>query len=99
MLKREELITRLLALPGDIERQEAAYAAAVHAQAQREAAAVLHGEVNGKNETERKAQLALLLQEWEQATTEQRLLLHARQNEFAALRSVARLLAGEDRDR
>lgn len=105
----KELIERLSALPGAIQaaelellqieadRQEAALALQA-----REDEVLLAG-LDGKNEATRQAQLReatrrerelLLLCERELHV--KKLLLHRRQNEFAAARSLARLLAPTD---
>lgn len=96
LLTREQITNRLLALPNELLQAELAYALAVQAQEKREAVAVVAGEVNGSNEMQRKAHLALLVEELEQHTAQCRIALHLLQNEKDCLRSIARLLGGEE---
>jgi hypothetical protein len=87
-------VNRLLSLPEEIAAAEARYYTAQQAREGAEHGAVLAGDVNGRNETERKAQL------WERTAAAEAELaaartdLHLLQNELSALRAAVRLLAG-----
>ncbi len=106
---RDELIERLLVLPADIETAEKQVFAASQTVdaareqvAQIEADAILTGKITGKNETERKAQMAAITAEARQAVAEAEVKLSAARvaynrllNEFKALQAVAQLLSKE----
>lgn len=110
---REELITRLLALPGEIEAAEQAlHAASCEVHACRaallwaEADVLLDSEkIDGKNEAQRKAQLYRATEPYriafdaaEKAHAAAVIPLHTRQNELRALCALARLVGGKDGD-
>jgi hypothetical protein len=94
ILTREAIAEQLVALPDLIAEAETRFAQAVQAGEEFEAALILSGAVNGKNETERKAQITVQAQPFEQETARQRVELHRLQNQLAALRSVARVIGG-----
>jgi hypothetical protein len=108
-MDKQALIERLLALPGDIEaaeKQVLAMSQAVDAAREQVATiekdAILNGAITGKNETERKAQMAALTAEARQAVTEAevklsivRVAYNRLLNEFRALQAVAQLLSKE----
>ncbi len=108
-MTRDELIERLLVLPADIETAEKQVFAASQTVdaareqvAQIEADAILTGKITGKNETERKAQMAAITAEARQAVAEAEVKLSAARvaynrllNEFKALQAVAQLLSKE----
>ena len=111
MTTREKMIARLLALPQQIADAEARFLAADRerraqetALRQREDALLLAGEIDGKNEAQRAAQLrqqtaaeAGAADRAGETVAAARLELHRLQNELSAVRAVARLLAGEER--
>src|SRR5260370_13193327 len=106
-MSKSELTARLLRLPTAIHAAElglleieADRLQAAQALQVREDALLLAG-VDGKNEATRQAQLREAtsaererLQGCERERQIQQLVLHRHQNEFAAARSIARLLAG-----
>lgn len=103
------LITRLLELPGEIEHAERVHVSLVVAADESEAALknreaeyLKFRTIEGKNAEERAATLRVALQAWHDdalhcASKEKdaRVSLHRAQNEFAALRSIAKLLSRE----
>ncbi|KUK53049.1 MAG: hypothetical protein XD78_1491 [Desulfotomaculum sp. 46_296] len=108
-MDKQALIERLLALPVDIEAAEKhvlsmsqAVDAAREQVATIEKDAILNGAITGKNETERKAQMAALTAEARHAVTEAetqlsiaRVAYNRLLNEFRALQTVAQLLSKE----
>jgi hypothetical protein len=109
-MNKQELIERLLVLPKEIEAAEKQVLdmsrtvdEAGEQVADIERSAVLNGTITGKNETERKAQMAAHTAEAREAVTEaetwrdvSRAGYNKLMNEFRALQTVAQLLAGED---
>lgn len=108
-MDKQTLIERILALPEDIEKSEKqvltisqAVDTARGQVAGIEQDAILTGVITGKNETERKAQMATLTAEARQAVTEAenqlsiaRVAYNRLLNEFRALQTVAQLLGKE----
>jgi hypothetical protein len=104
---RDEVMTRLRELPAAIQRAELALFEAEETRrqvaehvAQREAELLLSGEIDGKNEAQRKAQLAAALSQERQAQVacdgcvrRKQIELHRAQHEFGAMRALAYLLA------
>ena len=105
-MDKQTLIERLMALPVDIEAAEKhvlsmsqAVDAAREQVATIEKDAILNGAITGKNETERKAQMAALTAEARQAVTEAEVKLSIARvaynrllNDFRALQAVAQML-------
>lgn len=108
-MDKQTLIERLLALPTDIEIAEKqvlvttlALEEAKEQVAQIETDAILTGKITGKNETERKAQLAELTIGAKRAVAEAETKLHLARiaynrlmNEMRTLQAVAQLLSKE----
>lgn len=108
-MNKKELIERLLALPKDIEAAEKQVLdmsrtvdEARDRVADIEGDAILSGAITGKNETERKAQMAHITAEAREAVTDaetwrdvSRVGYNKLMNEFRALQAVAGLLSKE----
>jgi len=108
-MDKQTLIERLLVLPVDIEvaeKQVLTMSQAVDTAREQVAAiekdAILNGAITGKNETERKAQMAALTAEARQVVAEAetrlsiaRVAYNRLLNEFRALQTVAQLLSKE----
>lgn len=108
-MDRHTIVTRLMMLPAEIEVAEKKVLEAVKAVdmarekvASIEAEAVLNGKITGKNETERKAQIAAMTAEARKAVVEAEAQLNSARAsynrliiELKALRAVAQLLGGE----
>ena len=108
-MDRHTIVSRLMTLPEEIEAAEKKVLEAAQAVdmarekvASIEAEAVLNGKITGKNETERKAQIAAMTAEARKAVAEAEAQLNSERasynrllNELKALRAVAQLLGGE----
>lgn len=95
-MKYDDLIRELLELPTRIAECEESAAAARIILDNEESILLTSGEITGKNEAERKAQVLLRTEQVRRALAGRTVELHERQNRFAALRSVARLLSAQD---
>ena len=93
-MTREELAERILALPEEIHRWQKTASAARLALEQCRADLIIGGEITGKNQAERDAQMDSKTADLAAVVESARAELALAENRFTALRSVARLLWG-----